>query len=186
MPSTPPILSPPTVDGVPAAHPLPIAPPPSLHHPAAADDIPVDPATPPTSPQRHQQAARHQERLQHQIGSPEQRRIPTAPAGPSRLPVPAQPDPVIFDGRLYTNLPANLAALAQVVAAQSHQPALSTTARASGHVGAPQPFPFHFPPLPPLLLLLVLALCLCLLLALALCLILHLVLPFPLLILGRL
>ena len=184
MPSSPPVLPPPAVDGVPATPPSPITPPSPLHHPAAADVIPVDPTMPPTSFQRHQQVACHHESLQHQIGSPEQHRIPAAPAGPSRLPAPAQPEPVIFDGRLYTNLPANLAALAWVVAAQSHQPTLSTTARASGHVGASQPFPFHFPPLPPLLLLLVLALCLCLLLALALCLILHLVLPFSLLILS--
>ena len=149
MPSSPPILPPPAVNGVPATPPSPIAPPPPLHHPAAADVIPVDPAMPPTSPQHHQQAARHHERLQHQIGSPEQRRIPAAPAGPSRLPAPAQPEPVIFDGHLYTNLPADLAALDRVVAAQSHQPALPTTAHASGHVGAPQPFPFHFPPPPP-------------------------------------
>jgi hypothetical protein len=144
MPSTPPIHPSHAADGIPAAPPLPIVPLPPFHHPATADDIPI---TPPTSPQRHQQAARHEDRLQRQIGSPEQRRIP---AGSSRLPIPAQAGAagaVLFNGCVYNNLPADLAALARTVAAQHPQPAAPITAHASGH--APRPFPIPFPPPPP-------------------------------------
>jgi hypothetical protein len=57
------------------------------------------PSTPLTSPQLSQQAAHLEERNQRIIGSPEQRRIPTAP-----------PQPVVFNGQTYHHLPSNLAA----------------------------------------------------------------------------
>ena len=131
---------------VPATPSLPIAPPPPLHHPAASDVISVNLAMPLTSPQHHQQVTCHYKHLQRQIGSFKQCRILGTLAGPSHLPTPAQPEPIIFSGHLYTNLPANLAALAWVVAAQGFQPALSTIAYASRHIGTSQPFSFHFPP----------------------------------------
>jgi hypothetical protein len=53
-------------------------------------------ASPPTSPQLHQQAVRRQERLQRLMGSPELRRVPSAstiPMPPPPLP-PSPPRPV--------------------------------------------------------------------------------------------
>jgi hypothetical protein len=68
------------------------------------------PSTPPTSPQRHQEAARHAERSARLMASPEQRRTPT---GPSAASTSAPPPPSVAQappGQLYTHLPANLAA----------------------------------------------------------------------------
>ena len=60
------------------------------------------PVTPPTSPQRSQHAARQVERDSRLMGSPENRRTPTA----SRLP----PMRVVtFNGHQYNHLPADLA-----------------------------------------------------------------------------
>jgi hypothetical protein len=95
------------------------------------------PSTPPTSPQRHQQAARNQERNQRLIGSPEQRRTPTIPL---RLPVPPNPPPVIVEGRELNHLPFELRM--QMVGIPPHQPI-----RRRGHA-PPRPFPIP-PPLPP-------------------------------------
>src|SRR5258708_9292969 len=74
--------------------------------PPAGDDIPV---TPPTSPQRHQQATCNQEHTLRQIGSPEQRRIPAVPPHPSAA------APVTVHGQTYTHLPANFAAQATAI-----------------------------------------------------------------------
>ena len=60
------------------------------------------PVTPPTSPQRSQHAARQVERDSRLMGSPENRRTPTA----SRLP-PMRA--VTFNGHQYNHLPADLA-----------------------------------------------------------------------------
>ena len=57
------------------------------------------PSTPPTSPQRHQEAARQAERLNRVMASPEQRRTPAGsstsapppPAGPSTSAIPPPP-----------------------------------------------------------------------------------------------
>ena len=71
--------------------------------------------TPPTSPQRHQHAIRHQERLQRQMGSPELRRIPAPSMAllntfPPPLPPPPLPPtaPVTFNGQTYNHLPAHI------------------------------------------------------------------------------
>ena len=61
------------------AVPMPATPPPSAAPPADGD-LPT--VTPPTSPQRHQQAGRDQERTLRQMGSPEQRRTPVVPSHP--------------------------------------------------------------------------------------------------------
>jgi hypothetical protein len=60
------------------------------------------PSTPPTSPQRHQQAARNEEHNQCYIGSPEQRRTPAIPSHP------LAPPPVIVDGRKLRDLPLDI------------------------------------------------------------------------------
>jgi hypothetical protein len=52
----------------------------------------IMPSTPPTSPQRHQEAARHAERSSRLMASPEQRRTP---AGPSTASTSAAPPPLI-------------------------------------------------------------------------------------------
>ncbi len=99
------------------------------------------PSTPPTSPQRYQQAARDQERNQHLIGSPEQRRTP---ANPSR---PPSPPPVIVGGHELRHLPFDLRL--QLANIPPHQP-LPTRGRGRGRGRVPsQPFPFP-PPLAPL------------------------------------
>jgi hypothetical protein len=62
---------------------------------------PPRPATsPPTSPQRHQQAMRHQERLQHGLVSPTLCRAPSIPLPslPSLLPPPQVSAPVTLNG----------------------------------------------------------------------------------------
>jgi hypothetical protein len=81
---------------------------------------PPPPETPLTSPQRHQHAGRHQERLERVVGSPEQRRVPapapltfsiSAPvAGPSALPVAGPAAPPVAGPSNLTHLPAHLAA----------------------------------------------------------------------------
>jgi hypothetical protein len=78
------------------------------------------PSTPPTSPQRHQAAARQSERDNCLMGSPEQRREPAASTSsavqpPSRV-------PTTFGGRVYHNLPQNLAAMAAAISAQPPLP----------------------------------------------------------------
>jgi hypothetical protein len=91
MPATPPSTppsTPPALSSARAATP----PPPSVE------------ATPPTSPQLAQQAARHEEHNLRIMGSPEQRRTPAIPSapGPSAL--------ATFGGQTYHHLPAHLAA----------------------------------------------------------------------------
>ena len=68
-------------------------------------------ASPPTSPQLHQQVNRHQEHLERQMGSPEQRRIPstsTTPFLPPQPPPPPISAPVTFNGQSYNHLPADI------------------------------------------------------------------------------
>ena len=74
-------------------------------------------STPPTSPQRHQEAARHAERSSRLMTSPEQRRTPAGPstASTSVAPPPAiaqasSRGPVTFGGQTYHHLPPNLVA----------------------------------------------------------------------------
>lgn len=95
------------------------------------------PSTPPTSPQRHQQAARNQERNQREIGSPEQRRTPVVPSHP-----PAPP-PVIVEGRELTHLSLDMRM--RMMDIPPHQPL-----RRRGHA-PPQPFPLPLPHSPPLI-----------------------------------
>lgn len=90
------------------------------------------PSTPPTSPQRHQQAARNQERNQRLIGSPEQRRTPAIPSRPP------SPPPVVVDGRELSHLPHELRM--QMINVPPHQPL-----RRRGHA-PPQPFRLPLPP----------------------------------------
>ena len=90
-----------------AAHIMPATSPPPPSPP------PPRPATsPPTSPQQHQHAMRHRERLQRGTVSPTLRRVPSMPL-PSLLslaPPPQVSAPVTFNERTYNHLPANLAA----------------------------------------------------------------------------
>ena len=88
MPATPPVTPPP-----PSTPPLPTA------------GVAV-PGTPPTSPQRSQHAARHQERSLRLMGSPEQRRTPAPPAP---LPLPT------FNRQSFSNLAAQVAALPPLI-----------------------------------------------------------------------
>ena len=86
---------------------MPATPPPS----PPSSSIPLT-HTPPTSPQLHQQAIRHQERLQRQMGSPELRRIP-APSMALLNTFPPPPPPpvsasVTFNGQTYNHLPAHI------------------------------------------------------------------------------
>ena len=97
MPATPPPPPPPLL---PSAEVGPITPPPPSAPPLPSAGVVVS-GTPPTSPQRIQHAARHQERNQRLMGSPEQRRTPTAPAP---LPLPT------FNRQIYSHLSADLAA----------------------------------------------------------------------------
>ncbi len=95
------------------------------------------PASPLTSPQRHQQAARNQERNQRLMGSPEQRRAPAIPSRSLALP------PLIVDGRELSHLPLDLRM--QMINVPPHPPL-----RRRGHA-PPQPFPLPLPlphPLP--------------------------------------
>ena len=94
-----------------------------------------DTSTPPTSPQRHQQAAHNQERNQRLIGSPEQRKTPANPSHP--LP----PPPVIVDGRELSHLPHDIRM--QMIDIPPHQPL-----RRRGHAPL-QPFHLPLPPPPP-------------------------------------
>jgi len=105
-----------------------------LHPPSPPPVIAVaeNPSTPPTSPQRHQQAGRNQERSLRQIGSPEQRRTPAIPSHPSALP------PVIVDGRELNHLPLDLHM--QMVNIPPHQPL-----QRRGHAPL-QPLPLPPPP----------------------------------------
>jgi hypothetical protein len=85
-------------------------------------------STPPTSPQRHQAAARQAERDSRVMGSPDQRRIPAAPStsvvpppmppSTSVVPPPVSPSaqtPTTVDGHTYHHLPPALAAMAAAV-----------------------------------------------------------------------
>ena len=95
------------------------------------------PSTPPTSPQRHQQAARNQERNQRNIGSPEQRRTPVVPSHPPALP------PVVVEGRELTHLSLDMRM--RMMDIPPHQPL-----RRRGHA-PPQPFPLPLPHPSPLI-----------------------------------
>ena len=77
----------------------------------------IMPSTPPTSPQRHQEAARHAERSSRLITSPEQRRTPAGPstASTSVAPPPAiaqasSRGPVTFGEQTFHYLPSELVA----------------------------------------------------------------------------
>jgi len=74
-------------------------------------------STPPTSPQRHQEAARHAERSSRLMTSPEQRRTPAGPstASTSVAPPPAiaqtsSEGPVTFGEQTFYHLPPELVA----------------------------------------------------------------------------
>jgi hypothetical protein len=78
------------------------------------------PSTPPTSPQRHQAAVRQSEHDNRIMGSPEHRREPATSSTSA-----AQPHSrasTTFDGRVYHNLPQNLAAMAAAISAQPLAP----------------------------------------------------------------
>ena len=92
------------------------------------------PSTPPTSSQRHQQAARNQERNQRHIGSPEQRRTPAISSHSSALP------PLIVNGRELNHLPLDIHM--QMINVPPHPPL-----QRRGHA-PPQPFPLPPPPPP--------------------------------------
>jgi hypothetical protein len=80
-------------------------------------------STPPTSPQRHQAAARQAERDSRVMGSPDRRRTPSAPSAPT-IPPPGPSSaraPVTFGGQTYHNLPSHLTAM---VAALNAAPAV--------------------------------------------------------------
>ena len=75
------------------------------------------PSTPPTSPQRHQEAARQAERSNRIMASPEQRRTP---AGPSTSAAPPPPitqassgGPITFGQQTRSYLPSNLVSMLQ-------------------------------------------------------------------------
>ena len=89
------------------------------------------PSTPPTSPQRHQEAARHTERSARLMASPEQRRTP---AGPSAASISAPPPPPVAETSTrepYRHLPLNLAAqwaaLPPLLSAPSTGPSTTST-----------------------------------------------------------
>ena len=89
------------------------------------------PSTPPTSPERHQQAVHNQERNQCNIGSPEQCRTPVVPSHPFALP------PVIVKGCELTHLSLDMPM--HMMDVPPHQPL-----RRCGHA-PPQPFPLFLP-----------------------------------------
>jgi hypothetical protein len=67
--------------------------------------------TPLTSPQRHQHAGRHQERLERVVGSPEQRRVPAPPPLTFSISAPMPgPSVPVAGPSVYRHLPAHLAA----------------------------------------------------------------------------
>ena len=66
------------------------------------------PSTPPTSPQRHQEAARQAERSNRIMASPEQRRTPADPSTSAALPPPIAQ--ALSEQRTLGNLPHNLVA----------------------------------------------------------------------------
>ena len=75
------------------------------------------PSTPPTSPQRHQEVARHTERSNRLMASPEQRRTPAGPSAASTSAAPAPPiaqapsgGPITFGQQTFHHLPPNLVA----------------------------------------------------------------------------
>ena len=72
----------------------------------------VMPSTPPTSPQRHQEAARHAECSARLMASPEQRRTPAGPSAASTSALPPPPPPVAQTSTEgpYPHLPPHLAA----------------------------------------------------------------------------
>jgi hypothetical protein len=74
-------------------------------------------STPPTSPQRHQAAARQAERDNRVMGSPDRRRTPSTPSN-STIPPPGPSSaraPTTFGGQTYHNLPPALAAMAAAI-----------------------------------------------------------------------
>ena len=68
------------------------------------------PSTPPTSPQCHQEAARHAERSARLMASPEQRRTPAGPSAASTSAAPPPPVAQTSTGGQYDHLPPDLAA----------------------------------------------------------------------------
>ena len=90
------------------------------------------PSTPPTSPQRHQQAARNQERNQRDIGSPEQRRTPVIP------PHPPVPSSLMVQGNELTHVSLNMCT--HMIGIAPHP-----TLQRRGHA-PPQVFPLPPPP----------------------------------------
>ena len=89
-------------------------------------------STPPTSPQRHQEATCHAERSSRLMASPEQCRTPAGPSTASTFaaPPPAPPTiaqassggPVTFGGQTYHYLPPNLVAQMATVPSISSAP----------------------------------------------------------------
>lgn len=74
-------------------------------------------STPPTSPQRHQEAARHAERSSRLMASPEQRRTPAGPSTASTSAAPPPPiaqapseEPTTYGQQTFYHLPPSLAA----------------------------------------------------------------------------
>ena len=105
------------------------------------------PSTPPTSPQCHQEAARHAERTSRLMASPEQRRTPAGPSAastsaPFALPPPpiaqaSSGGPVTFGEQTFHHLPPNLAA--QVAALPPLRPVAPRRGRPSASTLAPPP-----------------------------------------------
>ena len=80
----------------------------------------IMPSTPPTSPQRHQEAARHAERSSRLMASPEQRRTPAGPSAASTSAVPppsiaqaSSGGPAVYNGQTFNYLAQDLVARIQ-------------------------------------------------------------------------
>jgi hypothetical protein len=122
MPATPPSTPPST-------------PPPALFSAGAILTTPPPPsATPLTSPQLAQQAARDEERNLRIMGSPEQRRTPTVPSIPTST-------LATYGGRTYHHLPANLAAQLAALPPMPARPLSTLAPSTSASTSAPAPAP---------------------------------------------
>ena len=95
------------------------------------------PSTPPTSPQRHQEATRHAERSSRLMASPEQRRTPTDPSAASTSAVPppsiaqtSSEGPVTYGEQTFHHLPPHIAAMVQNLSTNPSAAPPPTTAQA--------------------------------------------------------
>jgi hypothetical protein len=100
-------------------------------------------ASPPTSPQRYQQVIRQQERLQRSMGSPEQRRVPSASTSHFNA-FPPPPLPSSPPRPISAPVTSNVQPAEMVFTLNDWQPVLTSSTRGRGHRRGAHPLPVSY------------------------------------------